>query len=326
MENPIFQILESSSNIWPQSTSIDDLLSPQNFNSVSPNQDSEMVTTPPPLLQPNSEPVPIKKVRQRRKRKQKEKEKETWYKGPWTKAEDRKLDSLVKQYGSKKWATVAKHMPRRIGKQCRERWHNNLRPNISKSIVWSDEEELKIIEGHKTFGNRWSQIARFLPGRSENDVKNHWNKTKRRQTSSRNIQRPKRLRGYYQSTVLEEYMRNEFLNAAAAADDDDAPPPQIGDQQENDLINAADNDVPLSVDDYDIDGVPYFSFERAAADGMDNCADAVVGGNDYEVAGEASPVIGGYDYGGGAAASYLAIDDAVDEEMNFLRSLFSDDM
>ncbi|XP_047953105.1 LOW QUALITY PROTEIN: transcription factor MYB98-like [Salvia hispanica] len=168
MENSIFQILESSSNIWPQSTSIDDLFIPQTFtnNNISPNQDAEMITTPDP------EPEPVKKVRQGRKRKEKEKEKETWYKGPWTKTEDRKLDSLVMQYGQK-WASVAKHMPRRIGKQCRERWHNNLRPNISKSVVWSDEEELKIIEGHKIFGNRWSQIAKFLPGRSENDVKNH---------------------------------------------------------------------------------------------------------------------------------------------------------
>ncbi|XP_047975969.1 transcription factor MYB98-like [Salvia hispanica] len=268
-----------------------------------------MITTPDP------EPEPVKKVRQGRKRKEKEKEKETWYKGPWTKTEDRKLDSLVMQYGNKKWASVAKHMPRRIGKQCRERWHNNLRPNISKSVVWSDEEELKIIEGHKIFGNRWSQIAKFLPGRSENDVKNHWNKTKRRQTSSRNIQRSKKLRGFYQSTVLEEYLRNGIFNTAAA----DAPPPpqQIGDdQEENDGTNAEDGDViPLSVDDYDIDGVPFFSFEIAAAFEIDNCLDAA--------AGEASPVMGGDDY---VAASYLAMDEAVDEEMNFLRSLFRDDM
>ena len=85
MENSIFQILESSSNIWPQSTSIDDLFIPQTFtnNNISPNQDAEMITTPDP------EPEPVKKVRQGRKRKEKEKEKETWYKGPWTKTEDR---------------------------------------------------------------------------------------------------------------------------------------------------------------------------------------------------------------------------------------------
>ncbi len=41
-------------------------------------------------------------------------------------------------------------MPGRIGKQCRERWHNHLNPNIKKER-WTDEEDLAIIEAHKMY-------------------------------------------------------------------------------------------------------------------------------------------------------------------------------
>lgn len=78
-----------------------------------------------------------------------------------------------------------------------------------------------IIEGRERFGNRWSRIARFLPGRSENDVKNHWNKTLRRQYSTKNIQRSKRLRLFYKSTVLENYIRKKLFSSSSA----DIPPP-----------------------------------------------------------------------------------------------------
>ncbi|CAA0828525.1 myb domain protein 118 [Striga hermonthica] len=71
-----------------------------------------------------------------------------------------------------------------IGKQCRERWHNHLKPNIKKDR-WSEEEDKILIEAHRQLGNKWAEIARSLPGRSENTIKNHWNATKRRQLSAR---------------------------------------------------------------------------------------------------------------------------------------------
>ncbi|KAL3617880.1 hypothetical protein CASFOL_038201 [Castilleja foliolosa] len=135
-----------------------------------------------------------------------------WVKGHWSTEEDRKLMKLVKQYGLRKWAVIAEHMAGRIGKQCRERWHNHLRPDIKKCVVWSDEEEKMIVEAHEKFGNKWAKIAKCVPGRSENSIKNHWNATVRKQTSKRKIKPPERLRGLIQSTVLEEYIKKIYFN------------------------------------------------------------------------------------------------------------------
>mgnify|MGYP001141705615 CR=1 FL=1 len=93
--------------------------------------------------------------------------------GTWTQQEDEQLTNAVLQLGTKKWTDIAKFVPTRTSKQCRERWFHRLDPSIRREPFEPWEDQI-IIEKQKEIGNRWAIIAQQIPGRSPSAVKNRW--------------------------------------------------------------------------------------------------------------------------------------------------------
>ncbi|XP_044480221.1 transcription factor MYB35-like [Mangifera indica] len=107
--------------------------------------------------------------------------------GLWTEEEDAKILAYVASHGTGNWTSVPKKAGlNRCGKSCRLRWTNYLRPDLKHDTFTPQEEEI-IINLHKAIGSRWSLIAKQLPGRTDNDVKNYWNTKLKKKLSKMGI-------------------------------------------------------------------------------------------------------------------------------------------
>eukprot|EP00897_Mesotaenium_endlicherianum_P002154 jgi/Mesen1/1967/ME000147S01065 len=72
----------------------------------------------------------------------------------WTAQEDKLLKELVAKFGTTKWQACV-----------------NATGNKG---LWTSEEDMKLLEGHRLHGNRWTEIAKLVPGRTDNAAKNRF--------------------------------------------------------------------------------------------------------------------------------------------------------
>lgn len=103
----------------------------------------------------------------------------SYRKNCWSVDEDSLLIQLVGKMGERRWRRIADSIPNRSGKQCRERYVNHLAPGIDKS-PWSVIEEWALFMCMQVYGKSWAKIGSLIPGRPDNNIKNHWNSRMRR--------------------------------------------------------------------------------------------------------------------------------------------------
>jgi len=131
----------------------------------------------------------------------------------WNQEEDTKLGMLIKKYGTSNWRSVSAMLPDRSAKQCRERWINHLDPAIIKGKLTAHEWNI-VLQSQGELGNRWSEIAKLLPGRTPNQIKNVWHAMARRE-----VQTPVKPKRKYLSGNPKQVDNNEVDTSENSEED-----------------------------------------------------------------------------------------------------------
>ncbi|XP_050226964.1 MYB-like transcription factor ODO1 [Mercurialis annua] len=179
-------------------------------------------------------------------------------KGPWTAEEDNKLINFILTNGQCCWRAVPKLAGlRRCGKSCRLRWTNYLRPDLKRGLLTESEEQL-VIDLHSRLGNRWSKIAARLPGRTDNEIKNHWNTHIKKKLLKMGIdpithqpfhnQQPKTEQTSLSQETLNNNITNNQENNDSEENSSSSPPENCSSTDESVLFNSLWMDEPPLID------------------------------------------------------------------------------
>lgn len=178
-------------------------------------------------------------------------------KGPWTTEEDQKLYEWVAKEGPTKWSQCSQVIVGRSGKQCRERWFNNLNPMVKKGN-WTIEEDDLIFKLYMQYGSSWSKIAKHLKGRTENSIKNRFYSTIRKIAADRKkLSQVKQEENNIKSAIpIEEEKKSEpikppnfaiekmdLLQQNNASIKENSLPPSIKEQENSYLPNFYQNNA-----------------------------------------------------------------------------------
>lgn len=136
--------------------------------------------------------------------------------GQWSQSEDKLLLQIVQEVGQDRWPLIAERIGSRTAKQCRERWNNHVDPTINKA-PFTPEESAKIMSMYTQMGSKWSEMAKQLPGRPDNRIKNHFNtvlnrRARRVQTHSMH---PAPHPHHHRHPQSHQYMSDFPINGAA---------------------------------------------------------------------------------------------------------------